>query len=237
MQPAITLDIYNGADAVNRLPDIDLIIRKESGEDNTSCLRDLGSVLGRHGKQDKFGIFLLHKHFDLLPNELLFEEISEDGRISVVQPVAVDDSRVAGAEQTGWAVNQKNPGILRLDAIQWNGARPAGKHDTRINADDVACLYELSGVLLSHHKQKRFGFCLTDRLTPREDELVLERNDPLRRVSVTTPVPRTDELERNSIQTAWIFNKEGVGGAWCHKHCEKHPEYNFHQQVHEAYGG
>lgn len=52
-----------------------------------ACLQDIRDVLVKHGCQDRLGISLLHKHFDLAPDEVLLERCDERKRILTIRPV------------------------------------------------------------------------------------------------------------------------------------------------------
>lgn len=56
-------------------------------------LKELGDVLRRHKYTERFGVCLLHKHFDLAVDEELIEETDCDARVSVtrVQKLAAQD--------------------------------------------------------------------------------------------------------------------------------------------------
>jgi hypothetical protein len=63
-------------------------------------LKEVRDVLLRHGYQDRFGICLLHKHFDLQPGEVALEETDEDSRVSTI--TVVPDHSCQGAMETAW---------------------------------------------------------------------------------------------------------------------------------------
>lgn len=48
-------------------------------------LKEIGDVLRRHKCTDRFGVFLLHKHFDLADDEELVEETNAVERVSVTR--------------------------------------------------------------------------------------------------------------------------------------------------------
>jgi hypothetical protein len=52
-----------------------------------ACLREVRDVLSRYGCLDKFGVNLIHKHFDIAPDEILVETIDAENRTLTVQPV------------------------------------------------------------------------------------------------------------------------------------------------------
>lgn len=51
------------------------------------CLREVRNVLKKHGSLDRFGVALLHSHFDLQPGEAWLEESDEDGRKLITRVV------------------------------------------------------------------------------------------------------------------------------------------------------
>lgn len=55
----------------NSLPSIDDV--EPINVDDEACLEEVLVVLKKHGKANRFGIALLHKHFDLAPGEVLVE--------------------------------------------------------------------------------------------------------------------------------------------------------------------
>jgi hypothetical protein len=56
-------------------------------EGDLDCLAEVRNVLKKHGKQERFGIALLHKHFDMEADEILLEESDVEGRVLTVKPV------------------------------------------------------------------------------------------------------------------------------------------------------
>ena len=61
--------------------DLDLIddIRPLNDED-ADCIAELKAVLTRHGKLDRFGVMLLHRHFAISATEFLVESCDETTR-------------------------------------------------------------------------------------------------------------------------------------------------------------
>jgi hypothetical protein len=55
-----------------RLPDIDQVI--PMGPTDDQLMADLRCVLDQHGALERFGITLLHQHFDLGDDEVLVQE-------------------------------------------------------------------------------------------------------------------------------------------------------------------
>jgi hypothetical protein len=60
-------------------------------------LETFGNVVSSHDGDDRIGLALLHKHFDLEPDELLVERVVADERVSIGQPRIVDVSEEVAA--------------------------------------------------------------------------------------------------------------------------------------------
>ena len=52
-----------------KLPTIDEVV--PVGPDDEACINEIRSVLARHNALQRFGITLLHKHFDITDDEVL----------------------------------------------------------------------------------------------------------------------------------------------------------------------
>lgn len=57
------------------------------GADDTACLNDVRDVLVKHGCLERFGVSLLHSHFDLGDDEILLETTDVEKREHWVRPV------------------------------------------------------------------------------------------------------------------------------------------------------
>jgi len=71
------------------------------GIEDETCLREVRDVLMKHGKSAKFGISLLHTHFDLADDECLVETIDEDQRVLTTQVKSTKDLTGIGIP-TSW---------------------------------------------------------------------------------------------------------------------------------------
>jgi hypothetical protein len=52
-----------------------------------ACLEEIRQVLQRHGALARFGVSLLHSHFDLADDEMMLETTDQDKREHLVRPV------------------------------------------------------------------------------------------------------------------------------------------------------
>lgn len=74
----------------------------EFSDSDTACLRDLREVLARHRKLNRFGISLLHKHFDIADDEILVERCDSLNRVLTTTPVSKADYKAENLLQTSW---------------------------------------------------------------------------------------------------------------------------------------
>lgn len=56
-------------------------------ESDTACLEEIRDVLAKHNCLERFGVSLLHSHFDLLDDEVLLETTDMEKREHLVRPV------------------------------------------------------------------------------------------------------------------------------------------------------
>ena len=68
---------------------------KPLNDDDTDCLIEIRHVLKKHGMLDRFGIALLHSHFDLANDEIMLESTEEDDSRTLITK-AVKQSEAGG---------------------------------------------------------------------------------------------------------------------------------------------
>jgi hypothetical protein len=73
-----------------------------------ACFTELRAVLERHGMLERFGVTVLHKHFDLATNETLVETTDVAKRSMTIQPEVIDPSDVS-AITTQWYLGNTIP--------------------------------------------------------------------------------------------------------------------------------
>ena len=61
-------------------------------EEDADCLKEIRDVLKKHGMDQRFGVALLHKHFDLEDDEIMLETSDHDARKLVLEPTKVSDA-------------------------------------------------------------------------------------------------------------------------------------------------
>jgi len=72
------------------LPDITEVRPLDSSD--LPCLHELREVLERHGALERFGLNLLHDHFELDDDELLMEVSDPETRTLTIRPVREDSA-------------------------------------------------------------------------------------------------------------------------------------------------
>lgn len=72
-----------------------------SSED-AACFSELRDVLIKHGSLDRFGISLIHRHFDIAPDEEMMEYTDVENRTLVVKPVKLSDIDWENITVTHW---------------------------------------------------------------------------------------------------------------------------------------
>lgn len=70
-------------------------------EGDRECFRELRDVLEKHGSLGRFGINLIHKHFEIGKDEVLVETIDTESRTLTVRPISRADLRQEATE-TQW---------------------------------------------------------------------------------------------------------------------------------------
>lgn len=104
------MDARSGAGTAqwNHLSDIH-DVRPLSDRDH-ACLDAVRDVLARFGCLDRFGLNLLHKHFEMGADEILVEEVDKQARRLVTRPVKMAavaaDLETSIATQWHWQRNK-----------------------------------------------------------------------------------------------------------------------------------
>jgi hypothetical protein len=61
-------------------------------EGDHDCLAEVCEVLKKHGKLERFGVSLLHQHFDLAADEVLVEDNDAQTRVLTIKPVKQEET-------------------------------------------------------------------------------------------------------------------------------------------------
>jgi len=79
-------------------------------EEDLACLADIRAVLAKHGKCDRFGVTLVHRHFDLAEDEVMLESTDIHNRVLTVRPVK--RHLATNAIETSWLFSEDDPPVL-----------------------------------------------------------------------------------------------------------------------------
>jgi hypothetical protein len=96
-------------------PDIDAVAPWT--ENDAALFDELRAVLERHGATSRFGISLLHRHFEIDADEVLVETCDVDARTLVTRPYARHEIRTRPTIDTNWRFD--GPNAVAQECWQW----------------------------------------------------------------------------------------------------------------------
>jgi hypothetical protein len=74
------------------------------------CFDEIRGVLVKYGYLDRFGVCLLHRHFDVFSDEKLVESCNHSARVLSITPVSDSELPTNGTLiETSWSLNQAGP--------------------------------------------------------------------------------------------------------------------------------
>ena len=107
------------------LKDIEDVVPVNDGD--LECLAAVREVLKKHGKRERFGVALLHKHFDMDSDEMLVEHTNKKDRVLTIKPVKPQDA--GPTIETIWALlDGENKAML--GCRQYCGRDVQGNHNS-----------------------------------------------------------------------------------------------------------
>jgi hypothetical protein len=83
------------------LPDISQVMPRSAADD--ALFAELASVLAKHGALARFGLTLLHRHFDFRDGEMLLEETDVVARRQTFSPVI---GKPGNTIETAWRLDR-----------------------------------------------------------------------------------------------------------------------------------
>ncbi len=176
----------------------------ELSDDDRTCLEELGQYLVSTDAWQRFGIWLLHKHFEPEPGEVFVEHAMQSPRRTQTAPLmrsAFDDRGL-------------RPTAIRFDELDTDGvgvvgmefAEPDDFGDAEpLSDDDETILTGICERLQAYEKIERFGVRLIrNPLGLSEHELLHETCDSSTRTMHCSVGERDVMLaDQKTIQTAW----------------------------------
>ena len=115
--------------SINQLTHVDDV--EQFNENDKACFAEIKQVLLKHGKVHKFGITLLHKHFDLEEGEMLIETTDEINRVQTTVPMKVSDIKMDGISllETCWSLADDEAfGGCSKQCVEYSGGSHHKQH-------------------------------------------------------------------------------------------------------------
>jgi hypothetical protein len=98
----MSMNIVPLAFAVNRLAGISQAERRLDSE--AQLFGEIRELLKKHGVEKKYGLALLHKHFDLADDEVLMEYTDLESRTLITKPTPRSKASAVNAVETVWSL-------------------------------------------------------------------------------------------------------------------------------------
>ena len=194
----------HGVEDYAALRDMDATDVGELHEDDRACLEELGRYLVSTDAWHRFGIWLLHKHFEPEPGEIFVEHTMRAQRKTGTTPMQRSAFPQQGLNTTAIRFDHSASGGVGVVGMEF--AAPDDFGDTEpLSDDDAAVLGGIMERLQAHDKIRRFGVRLIrNPLGLSENEMLHETCDSANRTTHCTVGDRDAMLaDRNTIQTAW----------------------------------
>ncbi len=193
----------HGVEDYDALRHMDATDVGELHEDDRACLEELGQYLVSTEAWQRFGIWLLHKHFEPGPGEVFVERVIRAPRKTETAPIdrsALSERLSTTAIRFDDSVSS-GVGVIGMEFAQHDDFGDASP----LSDDDEAVLAGIAERLQAHDKMQRFGVRLIrNPLSLTEHELLHETCDSATRTLHCTVGDRDQMLaNRNTIQTAW----------------------------------
>jgi hypothetical protein len=102
METVMSMNIVPLAFAVNRLTGIGEVERRLDSE--ARLFGEIRELLKRYGVEKKYGLALLHKHFDLADDEVLVEYTDIENRTLITRPTPRSEASARNAVETIWSL-------------------------------------------------------------------------------------------------------------------------------------
>ena len=105
------------------LPDIDEVAPFSDADQD--CFRDIRAVLEKHGALGRFGVWLLHEHFEIGDDEVVVESVDTETRTLLSQPAKF--SELSRSIETSWRLDSPS-GMQRCESMCARPYGPNGPH-------------------------------------------------------------------------------------------------------------
>jgi hypothetical protein len=191
----------HGVEDYEALRDMDATDVGDLNADDQACLDELGQYLVTTEAWQRFGIWLLHKHFLPEPGEVFVEQVVHSPRGTKTSPI--DRSALGQLSATAIRFDDLADGV---GVVGMEFAEPDDFGDAEpLSDDDAIILAGIAERLQAHDMVERFGVRLIrNPLGLTDSELLHETTDSGDRTMNCTVGDRAEVLvEQNVTQTAW----------------------------------
>jgi hypothetical protein len=188
------------------LPDIDLTSAGYLAGDDHACLAEVGRCLVEEHANERFGATLMHSHFPVRDDEILFEEAHTDSQLITLRPVS-EERPCLVATSVCFDGAGDPMGLIGLEFTSeetFAAVRPLGGQDREV----LTRLYE---ILHRHKKTGRFGVRLLHDTLGLGGRVLLETCEPASRVLTCRATTEDDPGFAEAIPT--LFQWEA---GWAH---------------------
>lgn len=203
-------------------------------QENLDVLRDkldiFGRALHKHGFSDDVGLALLHRHFDLAPDEILVESVIPSKSESIGSPRVVDGSARVLAHLFR-AVFDPSSGDYVWYPTEFIDTRDdhSGLADRYVRfGAHTALLKDMADTLRAEGALDAIGLSLfhgREDVSCAEDEVLIESTDDAKRTLVMQ-TGKAAAVGATSTPTLWRFDGERVLMACtCQKNANGHGHY------------
>jgi len=196
---------------------------------NKGYIRNLGDVIVTHQLHERFGVCLLHKHFEQYHDEIVVRTIDPERRLAHMRPT----SRHTDAVPYLWRALHDSRGRLQfvpLEYIRRGDERESQVTDLEQYAPFLAAM---AHALAERELLDVFGIATTNIMSipVAHDELMVETTDSENRILTITPEHRSNLQIEELTETFWTFLPGPLtdlgevafcSGMHCNSHCKNH---------------
>jgi hypothetical protein len=190
----------------------------------------VGNVFVRHRLHKKFGLSLLHKHFDLTDDEIIVRKVNVKRRIVNMFPKKDQKDAVAYL----WRASPAKPNGWEFFPLEFLGTATE-KTASPGTMDELAPFFhDLAETLADLDLLDVFGVGTTNirDVQIAENEIMIETTDEAKRRLTVKPYLQSDVKMENLTETFWMFRPEEYSneleaaleckGQHCNRHCTSH---------------
>ncbi|WP_369362981.1 hypothetical protein AB5L52_06720 [Streptomyces sp. CG4] len=189
----------------------------------------VGSVIVKHGLEEKMGVSLLHKHFPLEDGEILSRSFDTPGRTITMRPVP--KQRKSNAVPYLWRAVRESGGKFAYYPLEFVEREYAEELDGFRLDEHLGLLQDMAYELEKYNLLNVFGIATLNitKLRENDDELLVETTDSVTRTLTVKPEPGPVPEDEELTETLWTFgpvnqaNEEAAcKGTHCAGHCHGH---------------